>query len=162
MPYLLSKERISASLIEQDPIGFLYFSHPSNKGTIQTAEMLVDAQNEEEQAAIWIAAAAKELSGNQYGAAIGRYASLFESAAWEFLAPWYYLWHHAMKHLVPDIMIPESVWENIICEVVDPGSDSNEHHAVKNTWRVLRYTSLKDGNFPSTCCFGANARGYSP
>lgn len=29
-------------LIEKDPLEFLYFTHPTNKGTIQTAEMLMD------------------------------------------------------------------------------------------------------------------------
>lgn len=41
-------------LIKKNPIEFLYFTKPTNKGTIQTAEMLVEARNEEELAAIWI------------------------------------------------------------------------------------------------------------
>ncbi len=72
-------------LIEKDPLEFLYFTHPTNKGTIQTAEMLVDAQNEEELAAIWIAAAAKELYEYRYGNGIERYANMLHMAACEFL-----------------------------------------------------------------------------
>lgn len=40
-------------LIEENFIGFMYFTEPTNKGTIQTAEMLVEAQDEEERAAIF-------------------------------------------------------------------------------------------------------------
>lgn len=35
-------------LIEKNPWQFLYFTKPTNKGTIQTAEMLMEAQDEEE------------------------------------------------------------------------------------------------------------------
>ena len=49
-------------LIKENPIEFLYFTKPTNKGTIQTAEMLVEARDEEELAAIWIAATANELT----------------------------------------------------------------------------------------------------
>lgn len=48
------------ALIEKDPLEFLYLQ-PTNKGTTQTAEMLINAQSKEELAAIWIAATAKEL-----------------------------------------------------------------------------------------------------
>lgn len=137
-------------LIEKDPLSFLYFTRPSNKGTVQTAEMLVNAQDKEEQAAIWIAATAKELSGDKYGNSIWRYANLLETAAWEFLETRYYLWHHAMKRLVPDIMIPRAVLENIKCEDVGPviGLIQMNTILLKSTWSVLRYTSLKDGDFP--------------
>ena len=43
-------------LIEKNPAQFLYLTKPTNKGTTQTAELLMDARSEEEQAAIWIAA----------------------------------------------------------------------------------------------------------
>ena len=137
-------------LIEKDPLSFLYFTRPSNKGTIQTAEMLVNAKDKEEQAAIWIAATAKELSGGKHGNSIWRYANLLETAAWEFLGTRYYLWHHAMKRLVPDIMIPRAVLENIKCEDVEPviGLIQMNTILLRSTWSVLRYTSLKDGDFP--------------
>ena len=50
--------------------------------------MLVNAQDKEEQAAIWIAATAKELSGGKYGTSIWRYADLLETApgnSWELV-----------------------------------------------------------------------------
>lgn len=92
-------------LIQKNPLGFLYFTQPTNKGTIQTAEMLMTAKNEEELAAIWIAATAKELCDHWYENNIGRYATMLHMAACEFLQTRYYLWHHAMKRLVPEILI---------------------------------------------------------
>lgn len=58
-------------LIENNPIEFLHFTKPTNKGTIQTAEMLMEAQSEEELAAIWIAATTKELSEYMIGNGVG-------------------------------------------------------------------------------------------
>ena len=107
-------------LIEKDPIQFLYFTKPTNKGTIQTAEMLMEARNEEELAAIWIAATAKELSEYRVGRNLGYYPRVLHMAACEFLRTRYYLWHHAMKRLVPEIMIPSSVLESIVCKDAEP------------------------------------------
>lgn len=45
----------------KNPIEFLYLTKPSNKGTIQTAQMLMAAKNQEEKVVIWIAATANEL-----------------------------------------------------------------------------------------------------
>ena len=53
-------------MIQKNPLGFLYFTQPTNKGTIQTVEILVTAKNEEELAAIWIAAISKELCDHWY------------------------------------------------------------------------------------------------
>ena len=60
-------------LIEKNPTQFLYFAKPTNKGTIQTAEMLIEARSEEELAAIWIAATTKELSEYRVGRNLGHY-----------------------------------------------------------------------------------------
>jgi len=141
-------------LIEKNPLQFLLFTHPTNKGTIQTAEMLMDAQNEEELAAIWIAATAKELYERRYGNGIGRYANMLHMAACEFLQTRYYLWHHAMKRLVPEILIPLSVLENIVCRDAVPVMDLIQMNTVllKNSWSILRYSSLKDEDIPKFCC----------
>lgn len=141
-------------LIKNNPTQFLYFEAPSNKGTIQTAEMLIEAQNEEELAAIWIAATAKELSEYMRGNDIGRYANILYGAACEFLRSRYVLWHHAMKRLVPDISIPSSVLENIVCKNAEPvmGLIQMNTLLLKNTWSILRYSSLKDGELPGPHC----------
>lgn len=138
--------------IETNPIEFLYFTKPTNKGTIQTAEMLIEAQSEEELAAIWIAATAKELSESRYGNDLRRYSDMLYMAAYDFLQDRYYLWHHSMKKLVPDFMIPSSVMENIVCKDAEPviGLIQTNTVLLKNTYRILRYSSLKDGTQPES------------
>lgn len=132
-------------LIMENPIQFLYFTKSSNKGTIQTAEMLMNASNEEELAAIWIAATAKELEYRSSGNA-RYYASTLQITAEDFLRDRYSLWHHAMKKLVPDIMIPSSILENIVCEDPSPiiGLIQLNTLLLKTSWKILLYTSLKD------------------
>lgn len=141
-------------LIEKDPLELLYFTQPTNKGTIQTAEMLMDAQNEEELAAIWIAATAKELYEYRYGNGIGRYANMLHMAACDFLQTRYYLWHHAMKRLVPEISIPPSVLESIVCKDAAPIMGLIQMNTVllKSSWSILRYSSLNDGELPKSHC----------
>lgn len=136
-------------LIERAPMEFLYFTKPTNKGTIQTAEMLVNAQSEEEIAAIWIAATSKELSGYGCGNSIGGYAYMLHIAACSFLRPRYSLWHHAMKRLVPEILIPMSVIKNIDCKSAETVMGLIQMNTVmlKSTWSILKYSSLKDGEF---------------
>ena len=141
-------------LIERNPIEFLYFTAPTNKGTIRTAEMLITAQNKEEIAAIWIAATAKELSEYRGRNGVGCYANMLHDAACDFLRDRYRLWHHAMKRLVPEIMIPSSVLENIVCKDAEPviGLIQMNTALLKNAWGILRYSSLKDGEFPESSC----------
>lgn len=137
-------------LISKNPLEFLYFTKPTNKGTIQTAEMLIEAQNEEELAAIWIAATAKELSGYGYGNGLGRYADMLYISACDFLRTRFYLWHHAMKRLVPEIVIPSTVLESIVCKSIEPVIGLIQINTVilKSTWSILRYSSLKEGELP--------------
>jgi adenine-specific DNA methylase len=124
----------------------------SNKGTIQTAEMLIDAKNEEELAAIWIAATAKELyeRRNEYKKSVGRYANILHMAACDFLRSRFYLWHHAMKSLVPNILISPSIIENIDCSDAAPvmGLIQTNTVLLNSSWSILRYSSLKDEDFP--------------
>lgn len=143
-----------AQLIQKNSIQFLYFTKPTNKGTIQTAEMLVEARNEEERAAIWIAATAKELCEYRIGSNVGCYANMLHSAAYEFLRARYFLWHHAMKRLVPEIMIPSSVIKNIVCKDAEPVIGLIQMNTVllKSTWSILRYSSLKDGKLIESSC----------
>ena len=137
-------------LIEKNPTQFLYFTKPSNKGTIQTAEMLAEARSEEELAAIWIAATTKELSEYRVGGNLGHYPHILHMAACEFLRTRYYLWHHAMKRLVPEILIPSSVLKSIVCKDAAPVVGLVQMNTVllKSTWSILRYSSLKDGEIP--------------
>ena len=71
-------------------------------------------------------------------------------AACEYLKDHFYLWHHAMKRLVPEVMIPRAVLENIICDDAKPvmGLIQTNTVLLKSTWRILLYSSLKDGELP--------------
>lgn len=141
-------------LVKNNPVQFLYFTKPTNKGTIQTAEMLFEARDEEELAAVWIAATAKELYEYHVGGGVGRYANMLYMAACEFLRNRYFLWHHAMKRLVPEIIIPSSVLENIVCKDAEPIIGLIQMNTVflKSTWSILRYSSLKDGELRESSC----------
>jgi len=137
-------------LISERPMEFLYFTRPSNKGTIHTAEMLIEAESEEERAAIWIAATAKELCDYRGVDTIARYASEAYYAACAFLDQRFFMWHHAMRRLVPEIMIPYSVLDSLSCKSMEPviGLIQMNTIMVKNSYTILRYSSLKDGELP--------------
>jgi hypothetical protein len=141
-------------LIAKAPAQFLYLTKPSNKGTIQTAEMLVEARGEEELAAIWIAATAKELYDRRVGTDVGRYADVLYMAACEFLQDRYFLWHHAMKKLVPELLIPSCVQDHIVCDDPEPvvGLIQMNTILLKSTWNILRYSSLKNGEAIEYSC----------
>ena len=139
-------------LIQNSPTQFLYFTRPSNKGTIQTAEMLATAADAEEQAAIWIAATTFELRDFDINRELRRTARILNYAAIDFLRNRFRIWHHAMRQLVPDIMIPYSVLENISCPDYDTTVDLIKMNTVllKNYYSVLLYTSLEDGVVPAS------------
>lgn len=100
-------------MIQTDVADFLYFTKPANKGTIRTVGMLSEAIDDEERAAIWIAATAFELQNKHYDNGISYHACQMYDAARAFLQDRFYIWHHAMKHLVPDILIPHTVLRSI-------------------------------------------------
>lgn len=79
---------------------------------------------------------------------------MLHMAACEFLQTRYYLWHHAMKRLVPEILIPLPVLENIVCRDAAPimGLIQMNTVSLKGLWSFLGYSSLKDGELPETCC----------
>lgn len=116
--------------------------------------MLIEARGEEELAAIWIAATAKELNEYRIKGDVGYYADILHMAACQFLSDRFYLWHHAMKRLVPEIMIPPSILENIICKNAVPVVGLIQMNTVllKGTWSILRYSSLIDGELIESRC----------
>jgi len=124
---------------------FLYWTKPANKGTIQTARMLSEALSDEESAAIWIAATTFELKNMHYRNDVSSIAYRMHDAAWSFLQDRFYMWHHAMKKLVPDIMIPYGVIEHI------SKADNNtvmqliqiNTLMIKGSYKVLLYSSLE-------------------
>ena len=137
-------------LIRETPTEFFYFTKHTNKGTIQTAGMLAEAQTDEERAAIWIAATAKELIDHSSGGNISKYARQLYNSACNFLRDRYELWHHAMKQLVPQLAISWQLRESIVCEDAEPVVEliCLNTFVVKNSYKILCYTSLEDGKNP--------------
>jgi len=139
-----AEERIK--IVSERPTQFLLFTEPSNKGTIQTAQMLAEAKDEEERAAIWIAATTFELKNLNLKNGINGFASKLHSSAVSFLLDRYYLWHHAMRKLVPEIMIPYSVLDSIQCSQIETvmGLVQTNVMLLEGAYTVLRYSSLSD------------------
>lgn len=133
-------------LIDTHPDSFWYFMDASRKGTIMTAEMLALSQNQEERAAIWVAATSFEM--------LQRFPSktlhFVHQLSCQYLKGKYYMWHHAMRGLVPDIMIPLSVMENTDREDLDTvvGLIQMNAYMLQNAYKILLYSSLKDGEQP--------------
>lgn len=83
--------------IENNVVQFMYFTKPTNKGTIHTLNMLIDSVGDEERAAIWIYCFAKEISDRHNRGTIDRYAYQLCNASQGFLSRHFCMWHHAMK-----------------------------------------------------------------
>lgn len=133
-------------MIQTNIAEFLYFTKPTNKGTIRTIEMLSEAIDEEERAAIWIAATAFELQNKHYENGIPSLAYQMHNAAREFLQERFFIWHHAMKRLVPDIIIPRHVLKSISEADADTVMQLIQMNTlmIKGSHSVLLYSSLKD------------------
>ena len=92
-------------MIESDVNQFLYFTQPSNKGTIHTLQMLAEAKNDEETAAIWIYAIAFEMLQNGLCRKTRKHVNQICHVAQRFLFDRFYFWHHAMRKLVPEFIL---------------------------------------------------------
>ena len=145
--WLRKGEAVQRKQLIQDNLSeFLYFTQPTNKGTIHTLRMLSEADNEEERAAIWIAATAFEMR-NGYTSEIGNQAFKLYYSALGFLNETFYLWHHAMKRLVPEILVPYTLIEHIQnCdqEVLIALIQTNMV-MLQGSYSALLYTSLGTG-----------------
>lgn len=58
------------------------------------------------------------------------------------LADRYYLWHHAMKRLVPEIMVPDSVIKSVVCN--DVVSSSHKNNIIVVSVVILRSEMVPD------------------
>jgi len=134
-------------LIAKNPVEFLCFTKPSNKGTIHTAEMLAKAQDEEERAAIWIAATAFELMERRWIEENLYYVEILYDSACSFLRQRCEIWHHAMRKLVPDIMIPNIILSSIQRDRAEVAMGLIQMNIVmlQGTHTILLYSSLDDG-----------------
>lgn len=134
-------------IIARNPVEFLLFVRPSNKGTITTVQMLVEAKSEEERAAIWIAATAFDLMKERSGGDFSFFVHQLNLAAYEFLQNRYaYMWHHAMRKLVPEIMIPYTVLDSVKCEnaAAVMGLIQTNVLLIKGNYTPLLYSSIKE------------------
>ncbi|MCM1295350.1 MAG: hypothetical protein NC311_07385 [Muribaculaceae bacterium] len=83
---------------------FFLFGTPTNKGTLQTINMLRSSKDDEERMAIWCAAFAKDML--EKGVRLNQsknYLYWLSEKCENFLRERFYIWHHAMKRLTPDI-----------------------------------------------------------
>jgi hypothetical protein len=105
--------------VKERPIEFLYFGESLNKGTLHTLELLDQAKdNQEERAAIWIAAFTKDILDSMPDEWNGKGYSILHKVYWEAQCKIdgnddYYLWHHAMRKLLPEICFSYKFLENL-------------------------------------------------
>jgi hypothetical protein len=93
--------------ISEKPMEFLHFGTSLNKGTLHTLEILDEAkESQEDRAAIWIAAFTQDvLESLPYEWRGKAYNILYKvhEEAWSKINENYYMWHHAMRKLLPEI-----------------------------------------------------------
>lgn len=133
--------------IEKNLTQFLYFTKPTNKGTMHTLRMLVDAIDDEERAAIWIYAFSKELSNMHFGGNNNRYSLQLCYATQKFLGERFYLWHHLMKKLVPELYINQTLFSETEFNSIYPVIELARLNAalVLHEYIPVLYSSLKPG-----------------
>ena len=135
---------------EKDPAGFLQLNC-NNKGVILTAELLAKADSDEERAAVWIAATARELCNCQFGNNLYRYSQDIYDATIRHLRGKYKIaWHQATKWFIPEILVPYKMLNNILCDGFEVVMDIIQTNVLllKNVYRITVYSSEKDGSEP--------------
>lgn len=104
--------------LAENPMTWLFFSQ-SNKGTTLTARLLAEETDKNRAEAIWIYATTHDLLEYCAGRSnMSRPLSEIEHAAHLHLIEEYgsMPWHHAMRRLIPDIVIPHDIINNISCK----------------------------------------------
>lgn len=107
------------SYVSEKPMEFLYFGSSLNKGTLHTLEMLDEAKdNQEDRAAIWIAAFTKDILESMPHEWRGKGFNILNKVYLEALCKInlnenYYIWHHAMRRLLPEICISYDLLESL-------------------------------------------------
>ena len=135
-------------MIERDVIQFLYFTQPSNRGTIHTLQMLAEAESNEEIAAIWMYAIAFEMLQNGSSGKARRYLHQICRVTRSFLSERFYFWHHAMRKLVPEIytdyLIKDADFESVesIIEIIVLNIA-----LIKYEYAPVLYSSLQEGEY---------------
>ena len=86
--------------IVQNPYYTLCYGTETHKGTIHTAQMLLNAESSEERAAIWIKAALHEMKGGKIHFRNDDAKSIYDATD-DYLAKKFYDWHYSSKYWLP-------------------------------------------------------------
>jgi hypothetical protein len=145
----LTHEQYSSrkATVENNVTEFMYFTKPTNKGTMHTLNMLVNSVSGEERAAIWIYCFAKEISDRHNKGNIYRYAYKLCNASQDFLSRHFYIWHHAMKKLVPEIYVNHNIYSETMFSTIEAVIELARLNAaiILHEYVPILYTSLKPG-----------------
>lgn len=98
--------------VTDQPIMFMMYGDHLNKRTLTTLRYLIDAEDKETRAAIWIYAFIRDVREYQLENWRGeayRIAYAIEMAANSYLKDRRMNWHHAMKKLLPDIYFTHTI-----------------------------------------------------
>lgn len=145
-------EKTDIPNIKLDPTFELSLTGLLNKGNLHTIEMLLTAQDEEEIAAVWIAATAKELCDSTLGVSVAKYANMIYQEAILFLRTRFHVWHHAMKDLIPTYYITSSIIDSIVCKDATAliGLIRLNTLLIKSNLGIVLYSSLPENEVPNT------------
>lgn len=105
--------------VTEQPIMFMMNGEHLNKGTMTTLRYLIDAEDKETIAAIWIYAFIRDVLEYQLKNWRGeayRMAYAIEMAAKLYLKDKGMNWHHAMKKLLPDVYFTQTILEAVNVE----------------------------------------------
>ncbi len=133
-------------VIDTNVTSFLLLTESTNKGTIRTVQMLAEARDDEERAAIWLYAVTREFMETARGSAY-RFASQINGVCWTFLSGRFFMWHHAMKRLVPQSYISYDLLVDTDYSSVEAIIDLAILNAelVAHEYVPILYSSLKPG-----------------
>lgn len=109
--------------------------------------MLINSVNDEKRAAIWIYSFAKEISERNNSGNISKYAYELCEVSQDFLSQHFYMWHHAMKKLVPEILIRRSIYAETEFNTIDAVIELARLNAaiVLQEYVPILYSSLQHG-----------------
>ncbi|MCH3971743.1 MAG: hypothetical protein LKE53_03065 [Oscillospiraceae bacterium] len=93
--------------MQKDMPAFLHDTKATNQGTVYTLQMLLDTKDDEERAAVWIYAFAKDVSCSQ-NRSLRRYAYQLCDVSMEFLLERFFVWQRSMQKLLPTAFFCEN------------------------------------------------------
>lgn len=124
---------------------FFLFGTPTNKGTLQTINMIRSAKDDEERMAIWCAAFARDMQ--EKGIRLNQnknYLFWLGEKCEDFLRERFNIWHHAMKRLTPNIYYGYNICDGIKIETWQALIELFALNAkmILQDYRLVLYSSL--------------------